>query len=644
MASPYLLIRRLILKGLTSTYQASFKKGLNIIWGDMDSGKSSILNLIDFCLGGSNENLLYGEITSKARTAFLELDLNGKVCTFERDIFEIQAPIKVFSSSYLEISEHFPMFMSAQSDREMPDGWISDFILENLGIARVSIKESRFREDANSDRLSFRDLMKLMYLKQTKVGSDSLLNFGNPSVFNKNIEVQKFVFNIHDDRLSSLHRELSTESKELAALKSSESSVSKFLNDVNIKVLDIKQTLEILHRREIDINALEEGSIELKRNYKFSTEFSLSMAKRILELKSLLADIAKEKELVQKKQNNFILLKNTYQVDLDCLNLSKITRSNFNVSIEHEKILPCPLCTQSISLTSPVLDASTIDAEIKSIKNRLSGAHSALEKLWNKLVELSSNEEALSSSLKIISENFDKNNIDNISPLVRNIEVTERQKAELKIEVSALQRNISIGNKYNDISRKINNKEGVISGIKRNIKLVEEKLLGLGDVLSELSMLMKKHLSESGLQNANNIFVDKSFTPFFRNISYYSTSSGGVRTITSIASFLTRLEYLLAKPGNLPTFLMIDTPGQNIGRYRRDDDNDAATSDPALCENIYKQIWEIIDGAEKNSKNCQVIIVDNDFPRFLDKSKNFHLVKRFSKHGGGHEKGLINDY
>jgi hypothetical protein len=106
--------------------------------------------------------------------------------------------------------------------------------------------------------------------------------------------------------------------------------------------------------------------------------------------------------------------------------------------------------------------------------------------------------------------------------------------------------------------------------------------------------------------------------------------------------FVTRLKYLLAKAGNLPTFLMIDTPGQNIGRHRAKDDT-SEVSDPKLYENIFKQIVDVTTKAKLVGRKCQVIIVDNDMPDSLIDGENFHLVKRFSKQGGEFDKGLIND-
>lgn len=149
-------------------------------------------------------------------------------------------------------------------------------------------------------------------------------------------------------------------------------------------------------------------------------------------------------------------------------------------------------------------------------------------------------------------------------------------------------------------------------------------------------------MRRSALQNSVDAFLDNKFVAHFRDMSYYVTSSGGVRTIMSIGIYLTRMEFLLVKPGNLPTFLMIDTPGQNIGRFRKSDDN-SEVSDPKLYENIFKQIVDVTTRAAKSGRKCQVIVVDNDIPNLLVDGVNFHLVKRFSKKGGEFDKGLISD-
>ncbi|WP_154949839.1 AAA family ATPase [Klebsiella grimontii] len=641
--SPYIFVKKIVIHGVDTSYEATFENGINLIWGDMDCGKSSILNLIDYCLGGSNDTLTYGEILAKGRTAYLEVDLNGNVITFERPILDSLAPVKAYRVPYSLILTTYPMLLSADSQKSLPDGWISDFILDALGIPKVSIKESRYRDEANSDRLSFRDLMKLMYLKQTKVGADSLLNYGNPIVFNKNIEVQKFVYNIHDDKLASLNKELQMETQALHLLQASETAISKFLCDVNITTKAQNDSDDLITSKELALSELEENAEKLKADYEFSSAVSLEMAREIVQMRSSVSHLKSERLELEKQHNNFSKLKNTYQSDLESLNISKLTR----VSISNRNIidttLPCPLCSSEISLAAPQLTDSDLEAEIKSIKNRLAGVLVALENIWAKKINLLEQETDISKKLSSLTVDFDKFNIENISALLSSIEALERAKVEIKVSIASAKRDLAINNKYSDISKGIQDKNSVIFALKRNIKSVEDGLTGLDDVVSSLSGIFRKYISNSGLQNVHDVYVNKKFIPHFRDISYYNTTSGGVRTIMSIGGFVSRMEYLLSTAGNLPTFLMVDTPGQNIGRRGRKDD-DSALSDPVLYNNIFKQFLWLVNKARAENRLFQIIVVDNDLPPVLEEGGDYHLVKRFSKNGGEFEKGLINDY
>lgn len=640
--SPYLIIRKLVVKGIDSNYEADFKEGLNIIWGDMDCGKSSILNLIDYCLGGKNASLLYEELSAKGRSALLEVDLNGEVCTFERSISDEQGAIRVFMCEISEVSSTFPMLMSGSPAQAMPDGWVSDFILDSLGIAKVSIKESRIRDDASSDRLSFRDLMKLLYLKQTKVGADSLLNFGNAALFNKNTEVQKFVFNIHDDKIAALTQDLATESSELNKLKSNQLAVSKFLADVKISMqeMSLDEKLQVV---EADLDTLCESGESLKSDYQFATDLALSMAGEISSLKTQLNEKNRTLEDNLRKYKSFSSLKSTYLTDLECLKISKITRESVSADLLKNHKLSCPLCRSEVSLSTEYLKDDVIDAEIRSIKNRASGVQTMLDGIWDQNQTLEQEANKITEVLSGISVKFDTLNIENISALLKSIEAVEKQKVELRVLISEFKRDIAINNKYDDIAKKIEGKESVVSRLKLSIKIAQDALVGLDDIVKTLSGIFRFYIKNSGLQNTRDVYLDRKFIPHFRDMSYYNHSSGGVRTITSILSFAARLKFLLKQPGNLPTFLMVDTPGQNIGRNVRDDE-DSEFSDPVVYDKIFKRFSSICKYAKKSNRKCQIIVVDNDLPKFLTEGKNFHLVKRFSKHSEKFEKGLINDY
>lgn len=462
--SPHLVISRLIVQGTVRNYEVKFEEGLNLIWGDMDSGKSSILNLIDYCLGGKNDTFLYGEMKRNGRVAFLELDLNGKIFTFERDILSGSSAIRVYSGFFETRSLNFPLLMAASStDKLMPDGWVSDFILDNLGIARVSIKESRFRDDADSDRLSFRDLMKLMYLKQTRVGSDALMDSQSPTVFNKNVEIQKFIYNIYDDQLSGLNSELAKEVSELADIEKNERFIQKFLRDVNIDVTELKLVGDAVEEQEEQLAELDNSLAAMKKDFALSTDVGLVISSAVADLRTQLKNVINNLDDIELRYNNFVKLGNTYRFDLDALQVSRISRSVIHPLHEGAGTVPCPLCTSNISLISPVVEDSDLDSQIRSIKNRAAGIEAVLSNFRKEQNRLQKEKVRLNHAIADASRSFDENNISSISPLITSIHAIEISRTKVKLELAEAERNLSIANKYFDIGSRIEVKSLLIS-------------------------------------------------------------------------------------------------------------------------------------------------------------------------------------
>lgn len=651
--SPYIIVKNLHLQGLNKNYFAEFKPGLNVIWGDMDTGKSSILNLIDYCLGGSNRHLMYGEIKAGARIAFLEIDLNGNVCTFERIIADENAPIKAYNCAYEEIPQHFPMILSPGSDENLPDGWVSDFILDKLTISKVKIRESTRNPNSRAHRLSFRDLMKHIYLRQTKIGAESLYDYTNPPLFNKNVEIQKYIYNIHDDRLAESQVQLNVAQSELNQLNDKLSTVKNFLSSVNINDDKDILNIEIISLGQ-DISQLDVAIKSIKEDFALSSGVSSEVYRKILELKSDIKHLVKDIDKKDSEIINLLSLKKTYDSDINSLKISEVVRDNIDIrNINTDLRLKCPLCLSSLELSNPIIPTEYITHEIASINNRISGVSNAIENLTRQKYELNNNLLEQTKTLEDLTRLFDEENEVNLSPLVTNIQILEIQKSEIINKIDGLKKEIVLLNKLTDIDGSVEDKKSLVDKIKRDIKKITEELKGLDDVIKELSNIYVDYLNHTGLQKNFGAYIDKKFTLFFRDISYYNISSGGVRTILSILSFLTRLHYLILNEGNLPTLFMLDTPGQNIGRAARldevsgveiyDQPVDPETSDPALYDKIYKQLLSVIHIAKDNESNCQIIVVDNDLPSFLAEGDDFHLVKRFSKAGVKYDIGLIND-
>lgn len=638
------MLEQLVLKGVTKNYEATFEEGLNVIWGDMDSGKSSILNLVDYCFGGSNDTLRYAEILANARLVYLQVDLNGTRVTIERDLLDSAGAVRVYSGKFAEIGNLFPRLMSASSSVEMPDGWLSDFVLECLEIPRVRIKESK-RDDADSDRLSIRDLFKLMYLKQTRVGSDNLLDNANPPLFVKNVEVQKFVYNVHNEALTVLKGELSEAMNERKGLAVERDAIQRFLASVNIQAGGDVGLEEQLTLKDEELHFLDHTIQEIKSNFELSSSVATELKARLSELRIQYEQVLSELQESEVKKSNFLQLRRTYIFDLENLAVAKQGKAIFAGTNRKMQAISCPLCETPLALPPENISDEHLTTSIKSFKNRVAGVDQAIEQLRAKQFRLQSAADEISEALKKKTAAYDGGNYTEISGLLSSIEALESARTELQIEVSSLKNSVSIQRRFGDIDTSLSKRNGVIDTIRRSIKIIEDGTNDIDDVIQKLGASLKRHMTDSGLRNVHDVYVDSKFIPHFRGLSYYKATSGGVRTVLSIASFLVRVEYLIQVGGNLPPFLMIDTPGQNIGRNVRVDEGevDEEVSDPAIYEKVYEGILETLKLAKEKGRQCQIIVVDNDLPKTLQDSGAFHLVKRFSKSSKNFPPGLIDD-
>ncbi len=201
-----ILINELVVVGHEKKYRVNFYKGVNIIYGDSATGKSSILNLIDYLLGAKKFDL-YPEIEASGKYAVLDLELNGNRYTIKRDIFNPKLPIEVYPCSFDDVDnyackKYLPNFSKNSSFPDLE--YYSNFLLDSLDLPKVKLKEAPSKDDSKLVRLSFRDLFKYCYVDQDTLGSKAFLKSDNYAVQTKNREVFKYIFNALDSNISNL--------------------------------------------------------------------------------------------------------------------------------------------------------------------------------------------------------------------------------------------------------------------------------------------------------------------------------------------------------------------------------------------------------------------------------------------------------
>jgi hypothetical protein len=199
-------LRRLRLIGTSRNYGVSFlnddglPQALSVIAGQISTGKTSILEFIDYCLGDSNHPR-HVEIQRQVQVALLELELSGDVHVIERRLFseDQNALVHRCDLDHLEDPHHSALAVLAPAGAQDS---LSTFLLEHTGLDRISLKEAPTQASSRTDPLSFRDLMWLCFLPNSRTDNRQLLQEHHYMRELKLRQVIEVVFGVHDQQLT----------------------------------------------------------------------------------------------------------------------------------------------------------------------------------------------------------------------------------------------------------------------------------------------------------------------------------------------------------------------------------------------------------------------------------------------------------
>jgi len=649
-----LLIKQLILIGNRKNYIVPFNPGVNIIYGEEDSGKSSILELINYLLGSSKLDK-YIELEQSVRYAILELDLKGIRYCIKRDIFDNNRDMEVFMSSYKDIDNNFPEKYIPKYDNTIDGKFFSDFLLDALNLPKVKIKSSPSKDNSKLQRLSFRDLFQFCYVNQDYVGSKDFLKNTNFMLYSKVKEVFKYIFNLNDADISELQQAISYKTTTKNTLVSRLKIIEDFLATIEIQSLDdineflnhISSALELIDKRkkEFDNNITSNS-----KEYHYLQENLKTISYRIQD---------KEKE--QKKCISLIkeykkLINDYYD---DKLKFEALISSKNLIGEVNNNLLICPICEHDIKHQEiidkfSITDISKIDSEIKLLNKRIKDLNVLIESERKEFINIKSDLNDLNKARERIRQSIDEELKEHISPYLAQRDELITEQSSYKEQEKQILKALKIRNEEDKIRQQISQHIKDIDELNNKLNNLSSNKTSINNLLLGLQSILIKYLETIEIKNCVNIDVsEKTFLPILRTKNYNEITSGGVRTILSIGHLLNILEYSLINDTNLPRFLMIDTVGKYMQKTKNkyldetnteDDKNEDITS-PVKYYNLYEYIINLSIKMEASGKTCQIILVDNDVPTFIEEKYSGFVIKKFSKNPSDSLPiGLIDDY
>lgn len=649
--SPILIINQLALIGTRKNYIVPFHPGLNIIHGDSDTGKSSILNLIDYCLGANSVDL-YAEITSSGRYCLLEVVLNGKTYTVKRNIFDHKAIVEVYQSDIAGMDDVFPLEYGPNYAKEGEAGFISDFFMDALSIPKVEIKQSPTKADSKMQRLSFRDIFKFNYLNQDDVGSKDLLDRKNPVVMVKNQETFKFLHNLLDEAISQLQAYISERTSQKNSLNTRYTTISAFLRETQLKP---EEELESQKRDLRDKVAIINAELELlNHNMTINTSMHNELRAVIGDLDKNITNKNREKDNLQLQNRQNILLKNDYSQDIDKLETS--LKMSGKLSQSATSHINCPLCNNDLKIEEiksvfQESDTDFIDHEIKSLRRRFKDVANLIDENRNSIMVLQEEILHLSDQLDEARVLLDNRTKETISPFLSQRDGYLTSKTKMLEAIENIDQTLKIRNQLNQIASNVAKLEieieklnSSLNELKAQTPTPEEVTSGIADLLSDFLLTVK-------MNNVTSVSIDsRTFMPSVRDMEYFRLTSGGVRTLVSVGYFVSILKNGMQKVTNHPNFLMIDTLGKYLGKTKsqylsetsqaEDIKEGIRADDPTKYINMYKYLLTMCG----NREDVQIIIVDNDIPPVIESDLKSSIVKEFNVKGvNGLPRGFIDD-
>lgn len=571
----------------------TFEKGLNVIYGASDTGKSFVLEAIDFMFGDSEELRDIPERVGYDRI-FLGIETaEGEEFTLLRSTSG--GAFKVFDGLHQEYPEEQEGLELAlkrppktKKDTTKKNDNISAFLLAKLGLDQKSLRKNAQGE---KETLSIRGLMRLC-----------LINEGDIQKQSSPIESGEFVFKTKEYSLFKLlltgvdDSALQPAEKNTAAAQSRGAKleiIEELLVSYEKKIAESGETEEDLNEQleklENSLSQQKGGLLQSEQKYD-ALAFQRNRLRRQVET-------GKERKAeIQEVLARFSLLDEHYQSDLS--RLEGISEAGSLIqALAAEK---CPLCGASSDHQDLTSDC---DGNLENVR-------AAAAKESEKINRLRSELSATVKQLKKEEKGFDKIIPDletELSGFIKQInaispELNEKRSSytELMDERSSVRALLTVMEQIEDLKTRRDN-------LQKSIELTpgaEGKTSDLSSTVTyQFSRTVEAILKAWHFPDAEHVHFDESIKDLVISGKKRGSRGKGMRAITHAAFTIGLLEFCKEKSLPHAGLAVLDTP---LLAYREPENSEDDLSHTDVQDKFYEYLSAWTDR--------QVIIIENNDP------------------------------
>lgn len=622
---------KLVLLCRKSEEVVTFSDQVTYFHGQISAGKSSIVRLIDYCLGGDLEKT--PAISQEMVSAQLFATIGDNKVLFERSVNDTTSVQVTWTNQLKESSTVLAPLSAGKASIWQDDIYnLSDLIFHLSNIRPIKVKRSKIDADSPLVRLSFRDLMWYCYLEQDDLDS-SFYNLTDTFKKLKSRDAMRFITGLYTERLNELEIRLDELRSERAAKLESIKQIRTFLQDFGYSSeSDVSTEIISVENRLLDA---QQELAKIRAGHTSQTHFADNLREK-------LRDISQQ---IQSEQTAFQDLDDRIreQEELKAELLSakfKLTRataaSNLLAGVKfdvcpacgqgihkHSISDTCYLCGQEISSDDDeqLVQAEAIRRDLNARVEDLSESinrHTIARKRQNTLLEqLKQRKSELDIQLNNELANYDSLFLANSREAERLVATLEERKRNLekiaKMPESVSRMEQEAGDLFTEaekVRREIDDEKFKLTDATNRIKDIE---------IAYLEALNKTRVP--GIEDDDRILIDpknwipKILPPDGDVYDFYNAGSGGKKTLLNVCYALAIHEVAAEHNLPLPTFLMIDTPMKNIGEDVNKD----------IFRAFYQYLYQLVNGALSQT---QVIVIDKEyFPP--SKKVDVNIIEKF---------------
>lgn len=325
-------------------YDEIFHPGVNIIRGSNSSGKSTVMNLLYFALGGDYG--AWSQASQQCRTVVVEVNANGVMATLKRSISSATLrPMMIFLGGIDEALQNtedgWKMFPYRQEDNKFS---FSRVLFDMLHYPEV-------RSDAGDANITMHQILRLMFVDQDSP-MDSLFRSDRFDVPLTREAVSELLLGIYDNELYNLRLQekyLQSEKKD----KEAEYRGLKKIYQDSEATIDITKASHLIQERETALSKLElEISKKAKQTiYSIPRKKKIDIVEKIGRLNVLKNEIGELNSKIQSLDEDILdsnLFIESLTHKLDQISDSILTRQ----SLGELPLTHCPQCLSPLPATA----------------------------------------------------------------------------------------------------------------------------------------------------------------------------------------------------------------------------------------------------------------------------------------------------